>query len=48
MISFISCKTDRLGGMGEYFTFPSFSFAKKQRFGVGFELHPAENKKKNL
>lgn len=29
MISFISCKTDRLGGMGECFTFPPFSFAKK-------------------
>lgn len=43
MVLLISCKTDRLGGWGACFAFPSFSFAKKQGFGVGFEFHPEEN-----
>lgn len=42
MVLLISCKTDRLGEGGMYFAFPSFSFAKKPRFGVGFEFHPEE------
>lgn len=43
MLLLISCKADRLGGWGACFAFPSFSFAKKWGFGVGFELHPEEN-----
>lgn len=34
MVLFINCKTDRLGGWGAYFAFPSLSFAKKPRFGL--------------